>query len=99
MVLDVDRHPPRRGVEGRPLRHGPRHEDAIDLEPEVVVQAGRAMALDDEPAGSRVAPAHRPAGGLGGLPEVAFALVFVERHRPQVCRVTADPVPSSLSGT
>ena len=57
VVLDVDRHPADARVEGRALGHGPRHQDALDLEPEVVVEAGRPMALDDEAAGSRRARA------------------------------------------
>ena len=64
-------------IEGQALGDGPADEDALDLEPEVVVEPGRAMALDDEP------PGRARDGGrcrLGGLPEVAFAAIFLERH-------------------
>ena len=72
-----------RRIEGRALGDGPRHEDAADLEPEVVVEPRGAMALDDE------APAADGHGGLAGragrrlgrLREVALAAVFLEGHR------------------
>ena len=103
VVLDVDRHAPDLAVEGRALRDGPADEHAIDLEAEVVVEARRAVALDDEPPGR--------AGQLGrcrfrGLAEVTLAAVFLEGHagslaagpctcraRPGrgACRGVADP--------
>ena len=49
VVLDVNGHPPFQRLERRPSRHRPRDEDAVDLEPEVVVQRGRAVALHHEP--------------------------------------------------
>ena len=54
-------------IEGRALRDRPRDEDARDLEPEVVVETGRAMALDDEAAGSDgpAAPGVRAGAGSG----------------------------------
>ena len=48
VVLDVDGHPPNAGIEGRPLGDRPAHEDAVDLEPEVVVETRGAVSLDDE---------------------------------------------------
>ena len=70
-------------VERRALGHRPRHEHAVDLQAEVVVEARRAVALDDEPAaraeGRR--PGGRAGGRLGRLREVALAAVFLERHR------------------
>ena len=59
VVLDVDRHPPDHGVERRSLGDRPAREQAADLEPEVVVEAGRAVALDDEAAARRSRPAGR----------------------------------------
>ncbi len=83
VVLDVDRHPALLRVEGGAARHGPAHEEAVDLEAEVVVEPGRAMTLDDEPTGRR---RRRIAGRLGGLREVALLLVSLEGHRRSVCR-------------
>ena len=53
MILDAHRHPAHVGVERRPLRHRPAEEHAARLEPEVVVQPSRTMALHDEPASGR----------------------------------------------
>src|SRR6185369_7031947 len=84
VILDVDGHPADRRIEGRALRDGPADEDPVDLEPEVVVEPGRAVALDDEP--TRTADG-RVAGRLGRLAEVALALVGLERHRRSVWRI------------
>ena len=77
VVLDVDGHPPDRRIERQALRDGPADEDAFDLEAEVVVEPRGAMALDDESPGRA-----RDDGRcrFRGLPEVAFAAVFVEGH-------------------
>ena len=48
VVLDVDGQPLLAGVEARPLGHGPAPQHALHLQPEVVVQAGRGVFLDDE---------------------------------------------------
>ena len=86
VVLDVDGHPADVRVEGQALGDGPGDEDARDLEAEVVVEAGGAVALDDE-----AARADRARGaGLGGrrrlrgLREVALAAVFLEGHGTSV---------------
>ena len=80
MVLDVDRHPPLLWVQRWPAGDGPRHEDTTDLQAEVVVEAGGAMALDDEAAAEcRRDQAGRP-GRLGRPPEVALSAVFLQRH-------------------
>ena len=59
-----------------------RHEDAVDLEAEVVVEAGGPVALDDEAAGADRAGGAGLGGRrrLGGLREVALAAVFLEGH-------------------
>src|SRR4029079_15734902 len=75
VVLDVDRHPPGARILGQALRDRPADEDALDLEAEVVVEAGRAMALDDE--ATSAAGGRRRAGRLGGQPEVALLPVLV----------------------
>jgi hypothetical protein len=61
MVLDVHGEVPLARLERHALRHRPGEEDAVALEPEVVVEAARIMALDDEdrpspPSASRKAP-------------------------------------------
>ena len=56
VVLDVERRPPDRRVEGRTLRHRPADQHAVDLEPEVVVQPAGPVPLHHEPA----RPARRP---------------------------------------
>jgi hypothetical protein len=48
VVLDADRETPLACIEGRPSRDRPGDEGTIDLQPQVVVQAGGSMALDDE---------------------------------------------------
>ena len=61
VVLDVHREPPRLRVERRPLRHRPAGQHAVDLEPEVVVQAAGPVALHDEPATVALDRPARPA--------------------------------------
>ena len=78
VVFDLHGQPPLPWVERRAFGHGPADEDAVDLESEVVVQSGGAMALDDE-ASAR--SAGRAAFRLGRLAEVALALVLPKRHR------------------
>ena len=86
VVLDVDGHPPDGRVERRALGDRPRHQDAVDFEPEVVVQARRPVALDDEATGPRGARAVAfigvpgVAGGLGRPGEVALAVIVLQRH-------------------
>jgi hypothetical protein len=59
----------------------------VELEADVVVEAGRVVLLDDEDE-VLLGRARRPLGRLGGLLEVALALVLVEgissasRHEP-----------------
>ncbi len=48
MILDVNREGASTGIERDALRHRPRGERAIALEPEVVVEATRVVTLDDE---------------------------------------------------
>ena len=74
------------GVERRSLGDRPAREQAVDLEAEVVVEAGRAVALDDEAAARR---SGRPAGfavagGLRRLAEIALAVIAVEGHERRI---------------
>src|SRR6185436_15667635 len=50
VILDVDSHPAHGGVKGGSLWHRPADQHAVDLEPQVVVQPARPVALYDEPA-------------------------------------------------
>ncbi len=88
VVLDVDGHPPDLRIEGRALRDGPRDEDAVDLEAEVVVEPRRAVALDDEPPAPTARGGGRVRRRFRGLAEVALATVFLEGHRRQCASPT-----------
>ena len=77
MVLDMDRHALFGGVVARSLRHRPRPQHAVELEPEVVVQPGGRVLLDHE---RRLL---RPLGGcrarLRRALEVALAAIRRQR--------------------
>src|SRR5262245_20275357 len=49
MVLHAYGEPPNGRVERRTLRHRPRHEDAVDLEPQVEVEGGGVVTVHHEP--------------------------------------------------
>jgi hypothetical protein len=87
MVLDVHGEVALARRERDPLRHGPARERTVSLEPEVVVESSRVVALDDEDrrGGRRAAAPER----LGSLPPIALAVVVVEtRHVPNDARVS-----------
>jgi hypothetical protein len=88
MVLDVDRHPSLAGVERGPARHRPADQHPVDLEADVVVEPGRAVPLDHEPALRPGRDGRRRVGRLGRLREVALAAVLLERHGGECA---ADP--------
>ena len=79
------RHAPDLGVEGRAFGYGPGDEDAVDLEAEVVVEAGRAVSLHHETAAASAGRGPDVGRRLRGLPEVALPAVFLEGHRGSVC--------------
>src|SRR5690606_27826212 len=86
VVLGLRCEPPLAGHEARSLRHRPALEHAVELEPEVVVQAARGVLLHDEapaarPTRARVARASRVAARLGAPAEVAPAPVVLEARR------------------
>jgi hypothetical protein len=60
MVFDVDGHPLGCRVERRTLRHGPTEQHGSGLEPQVIVQSTRSVALHHEPVA-------RPSGRPGRL--------------------------------
>src|SRR4029077_4795077 len=78
MILDVHAESFHRWVERRTLRDRPTYEHAIHLEPEVVVQAPRAMTLHDEAGLIAVAGRCGRTGRLGCLREVALRVVLGE---------------------
>ncbi len=90
VVFHVDGQLPGFGVERRALGDGPAGEHPVDLQPEVVVQPGGPVALDDEPPSRPASSVHRrrrrPARRFGRDGEVAFGPVGLQsllraRHR------------------
>src|SRR5262249_49813154 len=79
VVLHLDRHATLRGVEARPLGHGPALQHAIELEPEVVVHAPRGVLLHHEREAGCALLAHRAACGFGRAREIALAAVLAQR--------------------
>jgi hypothetical protein len=76
MVLDVHGEVPLPGLERNPLGDCPGEQDAVALEPEIVVEAASVMALDDEDRPSLPLPLSPE--GLRCLASVALALVVAE---------------------
>jgi hypothetical protein len=74
VVLGAHREPLDLGIGRGSLGHRPRLQDAIGLEAEVPVQPRRVVLLHDEAVAAFAARAL--SGGLGGLPEVALAVVL-----------------------
>ena len=62
VVLGVDGQVVRRRIQRKALRHGPRDEHAVALQPEVPVQCARVMLLDDEGVALALARGARPPG-------------------------------------
>ena len=72
VVLGVHREPLLAGIEARALRHRPALQHAVELEPEIIVQAPRGVLLHDE-ANCRSLRRARP-GGSGVLAKSRLAL-------------------------
>ena len=88
MILDVHGERLRAGLERHALRHRPRRERAVPLEPEVVVQAACVVALHDE---DRLACRASPSpNGSGVCLRVALAAVLAERHGYEALRFAAS---------
>ena len=80
-------HPADLRVERRAFGTAQLDQDASDLEPEVVVEPGRAMPLDDEtPTAAAGLGVGRAGCRFRGLPEVALAAVFLEGHSGECAR-------------
>ena len=78
VILDVHGQMPLSCVLRDPLWHGPAGKRPVALEPQVVVQPARVVALHDEDrrASALAAPTER----LGGSLRIALAAVLLERH-------------------
>ena len=87
MIFDLDRKPLVMRVERRPFGHSPGFENAIQLEPQIVVQAGGVVLLDDEAATGR---------GLDSDPGRLAPASAGSRASP--CRWSACRSPSASSG-
>ncbi len=82
MILDLDREPLVVRIERGAARHRPGFEDAVEFQPQIVMQAGRVMLLDYEAPlfGRRDLDV---AGGLRRLAEIALLAVraeLLQRH-------------------
>ena len=78
VVLDLHGQPARSGIQGRPLRHGPAEEGPVELQAQVVVQAGGAVALDHEPETIGSNRRRRRAGRLRCAVEVPLGVVVLQ---------------------
>src|SRR5690606_10078305 len=81
MILDVHGQPLVRRVEAGALGDGPALERAVELEPEVIVQAAGVVALDV--ITEFAAWSGDFAARFRGLPEVAFFPVAIQSHGVQ----------------
>ena len=77
VILDMDGEPLVVGIEARAARDRPALHDAVEFEPQVVVQPGRVMLLDDIAVAAR---ARLAAARLGGNIELALFAVSFEPH-------------------
>jgi hypothetical protein len=84
VVLDVDREMPLAAPQRDALGHGPARERSVPLEPEVVVEPARGVALDHE--AWQLGAGRTLAERLGRLARTPLAPVLVERHVAVDCR-------------
>jgi hypothetical protein len=97
VVLDVNGHAPHGRIEGGPTGHRPTHEDAVDLQPEVIVKSRGAVALHDETACA--CRRGRGARRLRGPAEVPLPVIGLERHAAlRLSRAHSLPVTGGLLG-
>src|SRR5678809_542578 len=92
MVLDLHREGLDLRVVGRPLRYRPRQHDALPLEPEVVVESGGPVLLDDvlEPLRPARRGLLRPRR-LRRHAEAALLPIFLERHAGSTSPLHCSP--------
>ena len=80
MVFHLDREPLVRRIDGRAFRHGPRLEDAVELQAQIPMQVARGVLLDHEASmlrGQNLARAAR----LLRLGEIALGSILLELRR------------------
>src|SRR3989442_8647911 len=83
------------GIHGRAFGYGPRHQHAVDRQPEIVVQASGSVLLNDKDTPAASAPdAPR---WLRCLSEFPLPLVLFEWH--SVPEVSFAPWPAKLRAT
>ena len=88
MILDVHCQAAVTGREGRAFRHGPRSQNAVGLEPEIVVQSRGAMHLNHEAhAFRRARRGRRSPARLGRLREIALLMIRRQRARTHRLRL------------
>ena len=78
MVFHFHRQPLFGRVQRRPARHRPGTKGTVQLQPEVVMQPGRGMLLDDKAQPGRGLDGLL-AAGFGGHRKVPHGLVFLQR--------------------
>ena len=100
VILDLDRQPLVVRIERGSSRHRPGFEDAVELQPQIVMQPGRVMLLDHEPPlfGRRDLDV---AGGLRRLAEIALLPVRAEllQRQPQPLNLDHPTARTAASGT
>src|ERR1700679_404086 len=91
VVLRATGHPPVLRVDRGAARDRPRHQDAVDLQPKVVVVAARRMMLDHE-----LWPATAPFSAsrlLGTPPRTPLSPVIAQTHDGCVPAPSAEKLP------
>src|SRR5215468_3579613 len=106
MVLDMDGEPFHRRIQRRPVRDGPAHENAVNFEAKVIVQAAGPMTLYDETPLPVGAESGGCAGRLWGPAEITLGpipskLLAVPGHNPYFRtrpRLLHQPVRAAYGG-
>src|SRR5688572_20363970 len=80
VIFRLRRQPAFARHQARPLRNSPALQDAIELEPEIVVERSGGVLLNYEAEDLAVGSSVAVPGGLGAFLEITFSAVFVEAH-------------------
>ena len=86
VILDVHREHALARLERDALRHRPRRQGAVELEPEVVVEPAGVVPLDDEDRCPRSLTRPRTGKGLRGLGWISLAPVLARAHEAFLAR-------------